>query len=177
MWPLLCENWVTNAHLIGHSNGGNVALVTLMEHPEVVASAVLQAANAYVSVDLLAREPPLFNPERVAREAPDWRTEMRRLHGPTHGLDYWRTLLKLTLHATITEPNYTAEQLARVQRPTLAIQGEHDAVNNAGQHAQFIARHIPNAQLWLPLGIGHNVHIEIPDEWLQRVTTFPTAYS
>lgn len=165
------------AHIIGHSNGGNVALVTLMEHPEVVASTVLQAANAYVSTDLLDREPPLFNPERVAREAPDWRAEMMRLHGPTHGPDYWRILLQLTLHATITEPSYTAEQLARVQRPTLAIQGEHDTVNNVGQHAQFIARHIPNAQLWLPPNTGHNVHLEIPDEWLQRVMAFLLACS
>lgn len=160
------------AHIIGHSNGGNVALVTLMEHPEVVASAVLQAANAYVSPDLLEREPPLFDPDRVAHEDPAWRDEMIRLHGPTHGAEYWRTLLKLTLHATITEPSYTAEQLACVQRPVLAIQGERDAVNSVGQHAQFLARHIPHAHLWLPSNVGHNVHLEIPEEWLMRVSAF-----
>ena len=37
------------AHIIGHSNGGNVALVTLMEHPEIVQTCVPQAANAYVT--------------------------------------------------------------------------------------------------------------------------------
>ncbi|HEX5940794.1 MAG TPA: alpha/beta hydrolase, partial [Anaerolineales bacterium] len=35
------------AHIIGHSNGGNVALVTLMEHPEVIQTCIPQAANAY----------------------------------------------------------------------------------------------------------------------------------
>ncbi len=60
------------AHVIGHSNGGNVALVVLMEHPEVVQSAVPQAANAYVSPDLVEKEPAIFDPERVAREAPAW---------------------------------------------------------------------------------------------------------
>jgi len=47
------------AHVIGHSNGGNVALVTLLEHPEVVQTVIPEAANAYVSPDLLEREPPL----------------------------------------------------------------------------------------------------------------------
>ena len=37
------------AHIIGHSNGGNVALVTLMEHPEIVQTCIPQAANAYVT--------------------------------------------------------------------------------------------------------------------------------
>ena len=36
------------AHVIGHSNGGNVALVTLVEHPDVVQTCVVQAANAFV---------------------------------------------------------------------------------------------------------------------------------
>ncbi|HSO93035.1 MAG TPA: alpha/beta fold hydrolase, partial [Candidatus Dormibacteraeota bacterium] len=80
------------AHIIGHSNGGNVALVILLEHPEVVQSCVIQAANAFVSPDLLVREPVVFDPERVAREAPAWREQMIALHGPTHGPEYWREL-------------------------------------------------------------------------------------
>ena len=63
------------AHIVGHSNGGNVALlVTLMEHPDVVQTAILQAANAYVSPDLIEKEPRLFDPERVRGERPPgWR--------------------------------------------------------------------------------------------------------
>jgi pimeloyl-ACP methyl ester carboxylesterase len=58
------------AHIIGHSNGGNVALVTLLEHPEVVQTAVLQAANATISPDLVEEEAAKFDPGRVARESP-----------------------------------------------------------------------------------------------------------
>ena len=50
----------TRAHIIGHSNGGNVALVTLVEYPEIVQTAVLQAANAYVSSDLIEKEPAIL---------------------------------------------------------------------------------------------------------------------
>jgi pimeloyl-ACP methyl ester carboxylesterase len=165
------------AHIIGHSNGGNVALVMLMEFPEAVLTCIPQAANAYVSQDLIDREPPLFEPDRVARESPQWMEEMIALHGPTHGPNYWRTLLRLTLHETITQPNYTAADLARVQHPTLVIQGEKDGVNAPAQHAQFIAQHIPGAELWLPLGIGHNVHIEIPHQWIERVRDFLVRHS
>ncbi len=160
------------AHVIGHSNGGNVALVTLLEHPDVVQTCIPQAANAYVTQYLIDREPAIFDPERVAREAPEWMKQMIALHGPTHGPDYWRDLLRLTLRAIITEPNYTPADLAAVQRPVFVIQGANDTVNAPDRHAQFIAQHIPDAELWIPRNIAHNVHLEVPLEWLARVLDF-----
>ena len=160
------------AHVIGHSNGGNVALVTLLEHPDVVQTCIPQAANAFVSPDLIEREPKALDPERIEREEPDWLNKMVALHGPTHGADYWRDLIRLTLHAIVTGPNYTPADLAQVDRPVLAIQGEHDQVNAPGRHAQFIAEHIPAAELWIPKNIAHNVHEEAPLDWLGRVFDF-----
>jgi len=160
------------AHVIGHSNGGNVALAVLMEYPEVVQSAVLQAANAYVSPDLVEKEPPLFDPERVRRESPDWMNKMIALHGETHGPDYWQDLLLMTVRELISEPNYTPQELASVRRPTLVVQGENDRVNAPFRHAQFIARHVPDAELWIPAEIGHSVHEEILFTWVERILGF-----
>ena len=160
------------AHVIGHSNGGNVALVTLLEHPDVVQTCIPQAANAYVSQYLIDREPAIFDPERVAREAPDWMNQMIALHGPTHGAGYWRDLLRLTLHEIITEPNYTPDDLAQVQRPVFVIQGANDEVNAPDRHAQLIAEHVPAAELWIPSDVAHSVHHEVPLEWLKRVLDF-----
>jgi pimeloyl-ACP methyl ester carboxylesterase len=160
------------AHVIGHSNGGNVALVTLMEHAESVQSAILQAANAYVSPDLVEKEPAVFDPMRVAREAPGWMEEMVRLHGPTHGDNYWQQLLALTVDEIIREPNYGPEDLKKVNRPVLVIQGEDDRVNAPARHAQYIAQNIPFAQHWLPQNTGHNVHEEKRFEWIERVFAF-----
>ncbi len=135
------------AHIIGHSNGGNVALVTLMEHPEIVRACIPQAANAYVTRYLIEREPKVFDPDRVAREAPDWMNEMIKLHCEVSGVDYWRELLSLTMKEIISEPNYSPTELARVDRPTLIIMGAEDSVNAPDEHAQYIANSIPNAEL------------------------------
>jgi pimeloyl-ACP methyl ester carboxylesterase len=163
------------AHVIGHSNGGNVALVTLMEHSEVVASCIPQAANAYVSADLVERIPKKLDPERVRVEDPSLMMEMIALHSARHGNEYWATLLRRTAAEIISEPNYTAADLARVQRPTLVIEGELDATNAPAAHGRFMAQHIPGSQLWIPVGVGHNVHTEIAAEWCERVLAFLRA--
>jgi pimeloyl-ACP methyl ester carboxylesterase len=168
----VCELGIPRVHVIGHSNGGNVALVTMMEHPEIVETCILQAANAYVTQFLIDREPAMFDPERVARENPEWMQEMIRLHGGVHGEDYWRDLLQMTLKEIITEPNYTEADLARANKPTLVIMGAEDPVNAPDRHAQFIAKHIPHAELWVPDRVGHNVHKERHGEWITMVLDF-----
>lgn len=160
------------AHVIGHSNGGNVALVTVMEHPDVVQTCIPQAANAYVTQYLIDREPDIFDPERVAREAPEWMEEMIRLHSEVNGKEYWKDLLQLTLKAIISEPNYTPQDLAKVTRPVLSIMGADDKVNAPDRHAQYIAANIPNAEVWVPEETGHNVHHDRREEWLAKVLDF-----
>src|SRR5215208_1869656 len=159
-------------HIIGHSNGGNVALVTLMEHPDIVQTCIPQAANAYVTRFLIEREPKVFDPERVARESPKWRDEMIALHSEVNGKDYWREMLWLTMKEIISEPNYSPTELARVQKPTFVIMGADDTVNAPDGHAQYIANNIPNAELWIPEKTGHNVHLERREKWLAKVLDF-----
>jgi len=160
------------AHIIGHSNGGNVALVTAVEHPEVTQTCIPQAANAYVTRYLVEREPKVFDPERVEREQPEWRDEMIALHSEVNGTEYWKDLLWLTMKEIISEPNYSPADLARVEIPMLVIMGAKDTVNAPDEHAQYIANHVPNAELWIPEGTGHNVHHERKEEWLARVLEF-----
>jgi len=159
-------------HIVGHSNGGNVALVTVVEHPEITETAIPQAANAYVTDYLRQREPVVLDPDYFAEHNPEDVAEMIAVHGELHGKDYWRKLLAMTLQEIIREPNYSPADLARVERPVFSIMGANDRVNAPDRHAQYIAENIPGAELWIPDGIGHSVHHEIPDEWLQRVIDF-----
>ena len=160
------------AHIIGHSNGGNVALESAVEHPEVTQTCISQAANAYVSRYLIEREPILFDPDRVAREAPAWRDEMICLHEKVNGHGYWKDLLWLTMKEIISEPNYSPADLGQVDLPVLVIMGADDTVNATDEHAQYIAKHVPNAQLWIPEETGHNVHQEREDECVAKVLEF-----
>ena len=160
------------AHIIGHSNGGNVALVTLMEHPEIVQTCIPQAANGYVTRYLIEREPIYFSAERIEREKPEWMNEMIALHGETNGRDYWRELVWLTMRETISEPNYSPTELSRVQRPVLVIMGAEDTANAPDEHAQYIANYIPDAEFWIPEDTGHNVHLERGEEWVEKVLDF-----
>lgn len=165
------------AGVIGHSNGGNVALYMVRYHPHVVRTAVLLAANACIDDYLRARVPVGMNPGRVEREDPDWMREMIALHDGVHGDGYWRDLLRATIDETITNPDWTAADLADVRVPCLCVQGENDRVNAPGRHAQVLAEWLPGAQLWIPPGIGHSVHYELPDEFEARVTSFFDRHS
>ena len=160
------------AHIIGDSYGGNVALVTLMEHPEIVQTCIPQAANAYVTRYLIEREPNVFDPDRVTREAPQWRDEMIQLHSEVNGKDYWRELLWLTMREIISEPNYSPAELSRVEKPALVIMGADDTVNAPDEHAQYIANNIPNAELWIPEKTVHYVHLERREECIAKVLDF-----
>ncbi len=159
-------------HIIGHSNGGNVALITLVEHPDAVQTAIPQAANAYVTDYLREREPVVLDPDYYLLHHPEQVAEMIALHGAVHGQDYWRKMLKDMIVEILSGPNYTPADLARVTRPTLAIMGAEDKVNAPDKHAQYIAENIPGAELWVPEGIGHNVNLEIPDQWIEKVLDF-----
>ena len=160
------------AHIIGHSNGGNIALVTLMEHPEVTQTCIPQAANAYITRYLVEREPVYFDAGRIERDDPDWMNEMIALHEETNGKGYWRDLVWMTMVETMSEPNYTPAELRRVERPVLVIMGANDGSNARDGHAQYIADNIPNAEVWIPENTGHNVHKERGGEWLAKVLEF-----
>jgi len=160
------------AHIIGHSNGGNVALMVAVEHPEVIQTCIPQAANAYVTRYLVEREPKVFDPDRVAREAPEWRAEMIKLHSEVNGKEYWRDLLWMTMKEIISEPHYSPADLARVNVPMLVVMGAEDTVNASDEHAQYIAQNVPNSELWIPEKTGHNVHKEREQEWLEMVLDF-----
>jgi gamma-D-glutamyl-L-lysine dipeptidyl-peptidase len=160
------------AHLIGHSNGGNIAVVMLMEHADLIQTCIPQAGNAWLTEKLIERELLVFTPDYIAEHYPEWMREAIALHEPFHGEGYARKLIDLTREEIIREPNYTPAAMAHVNLAVLFIQGERDGVNAHSRFAQGMARAVPYAELWVPKAIGHNVHDDILQEWLAKVTDF-----
>jgi pimeloyl-ACP methyl ester carboxylesterase len=54
----------------------------------------------------------------------------------------------------------------------LVIMGAEDAVNAPDEQAQYIANHVPNAELWIPEKTGHTVQNEREQEWIEKVLDF-----
>ena len=160
------------AHVIGHSNGGNIAIVMMMEHPDAIQTCIPQAGNAWLTETLLERERLVFTPDYIAAHYPEWMKEAVALHEPHHGEGYARLLIDLTREELLREPNYTPEQMAQVNLPVLFIQGENDAVNARSRFAQHMARAVPFAELWIPKNVAHNVHDEVANDWMDTARDF-----
>ena len=160
------------AFVIGHSNGGNVALYFAVEQPQHTRAAVLLAANAYIDDHVRTCVPIGMNADRVYRENFAWASEMIALHDVHQGHGHWRKLLDATVQETITNPDWTKDDLREVRVPCLCVQGENDGVNAPGRHAQVLHEWLPRSKLWMPTGVGHSVHHALPDEFESRVTAF-----
>ncbi len=151
------------AHVMGHSNGGTVALYLARYHAASLRRVVALAANAYLDARIIEGVPPKMAPERIERERPEWRDEMVEFHDRWHGDGYWRELVQATIDETISNPQWSAAELVGVQTDVLAVQGSEDGVNVPGRHAQTIGEWFPNGSAWIVKGAGHSVHWERPE--------------
>lgn len=159
---------IAPAFVVGHSNGGNIALVLTIEHPELVKKAVIMAGNAYVSADL-----EHYADEKWSKRiSPTWGKQLAERHDPLRYAGYWRKLMDRTGYEIARAPNYGRKDLKKVKTPILVIQGSDDTVNAPSHHAEFMAENLGNAKLWVAPNTGHSVHEEHPDEWVERVTKF-----
>jgi pimeloyl-ACP methyl ester carboxylesterase len=164
------------ADVVGHSNGGTVALYLARFHQQQVRRVVSLAGNAYLDARIIEGVPPKMAPDRIERERPEWRDDMVALHDRWHGDGYWRELVQATIDETITNPQWSADELSGVQTPVLAIQGSQDGVNTPGRHAEVIGEWFSNGQSWVVPGAGHSVHWhdEQPDAFFAQVSAFLT---
>lgn len=151
--------------LIGHSDGGTIALMLAAEHPALIEKLVVIAAHIYI-------EPKMEGGlEGIARsiEDPSFLKALRRYHGDkaeamARGwVDHWRRLGYEGLDIQ--------EILPRINCPTLVIQGEQDEHATA-QHALDIAEAVPDSRVWLIPGVGHMPPQEVPKNFNQMVLDF-----
>lgn len=151
--------------LVGHSDGGSIALLMAAEHPERIERLVSIAAHIYFepvtgggvqSIAKAAAQSPLR--EALAREHGE-KAPALVAAWTARWLDPRMRSLSLT------------DELRRVVCPTLVVQGELDE-HATRQHAIDIARGITGAELWLVDGAHHMLPQERPDEFNRRVLAF-----
>jgi len=181
---------VPRAHWVGYSMGGRVALGAAVLAPERVERLVLESAS-----------PGLAGPdERRARRADDealaqrleregikpfmesWVAlplfaSQRRLPDAVREAELGRRLgnrpeaLAACLRGlgTGAQPSLW-ERLGEVRSPVLLLTGEEDV--KFTELAGRMAGSLPDARQILLPAVGHAVHLEAPDTWLEAVTSF-----
>lgn len=127
-------------HVVGFSDGANVAMSLAARHPRLVRSLVLNAGNITRS-GLTARL-------RVALWFAD---RLLRMRHPVPVVHRERELIRLMLD----QPGITTHDLAGIAVPTLVLAGSRDLVRRT--HTRLIARSIPRAQLRIVRGGTHFV--------------------
>jgi pimeloyl-ACP methyl ester carboxylesterase len=70
-----------------------------------------------------------------------------------------------------TEPNCAAQELAAIGVPVAIVQAEHDEFIKA-EHAEYLARTIPDAELVLLPGVSHFAPLQRPAQFNHEMTQF-----
>lgn len=70
-----------------------------------------------------------------------------------------------------SEPNYTAEQFQGIRVPVAIALGEKDEFIRS-EHADYLARNIPDAELILMAGVSHFAPLQRPELFNREVLGF-----
>ncbi len=146
---------IRRAHLLGFSDGGNIALVFALAHPERVGKLILDGANLDASGVKRSVQLPIEIGYRIARLSARRSPEARR-HAELLGL-------------MVNDPNVHPDELARIQSPTLVIAGDRDMIRPS--HTRLIADRIPGARLAILPG-DHFLANKAPGPFNETVLRF-----
>ena len=147
------ELGLASAHLLGFSDGANVALLFALANPQRVRSLVLDGANLFPE--------GLESAVRV-EDAESYRQALAA--GDTHQLELLRLMMD--------EPRIDPAELAALRMPTLVTAGTYDMIQES--HTRLIAASIPGARLRILEGTHFHAH-EDPDPFNQVVGEFYRA--
>lgn len=146
------------AYVIGWSDGGINALLMAVRHPDQVIKLASTGANLW--------------PDSTALKPEFWKSEQetylsgkdKKFKTPKEKND-WKVFL-----LDWQQPDISLNTLQQIKCPALIIAGDHDLINTA--HTVLIAKHIPEAQLWIVPKSGHATLIEHKDEFNHKVDEF-----
>jgi pimeloyl-ACP methyl ester carboxylesterase len=70
-----------------------------------------------------------------------------------------------------TQPNYSAHDLAKIGVRVTIVQSEHDEFIKR-EHAEYLARSIPNAELVVLSGVSHFAPLQRPEQFNAAMLAF-----
>lgn len=149
------QRGIAKAHILGFSDGGNIAMVFALAHPERVEKLILNGANLDASGVKRKIQIPIEIGYRIARLFAK-KSPKARLNAEMLGL-------------MVNDPNVKPYELSQIQSPTLVIAGNNDMIKDS--HTRLIAKSIPNAELAIIPGT-HFIANKNPDAFNETVLRF-----
>ena len=155
---LLCfmdDHRIEKAHLLGFSDGGNIAMVFAIRYPDRVNRLILNGANINPGGVRRSVQIPIEIGYRIAKLF-SGRSDSARLNAEMLGL-------------MVNDPDVSPEELEMIRAKTLVIAGTKDVIRKS--HTRLIAEHIPDSQLVLIEG-SHFIANKKPEEFNRAVLDF-----
>ena len=159
---LLAEAGIERPVLVGHSDGGSIALIHASQHP--VSGLVLLAPHVFVEELSVAS----IEEARQTFETTDLRERMGRHHRDAERT--FRLWNDIWLAPEFRDWNIE-DVLPRITVPILLIQGEHDQYGTLAQ-IEAIERAVAGPVTRAVLDSRHAPHLEAPDETLAAAVAF-----
>ena len=152
------------AHLIGWSDGACTALVLAAQTPVRAAGVFFFACNMDPSgVKQITELGPVVN-RCLSRHKKDY----ARLSATPERFDDFAAALNLMQR---TQPDYSAHDLAQISVPVVIVHSGHDEFIKR-EHAEYLARSIPNAQFILLNGVSHFAPLQRPEQFNSAMLAF-----
>jgi pimeloyl-ACP methyl ester carboxylesterase len=157
---------VSSAILVGHSDGGSIALIAGALYPENIRAIITEGAHVFV-------EEQTLDGIRAARETlrtTDLREKLVRYHGDktdavtSAWIDTW-------LRPDFRDWNIES-YLPRIECPTLAIQGSDDEYGTVRQVKAIVGGIREHGESLMSAGVGHTPHREAPNTVLEAAVQF-----
>lgn len=153
------------SHVIGHSDGGVVALLVARRRPDLLERVVVIGANFHH--DGLLSTPP-FDLEGPEFDA--WAADYGAVS--PDGIGHARVVVEKALELFATEPTLEVADLAQISVPVLVMAGDDDVARLEHTCAMYEA--IPDAQLAILPASTHAVLKELPNLSSRLIRRFLT---
>ena len=149
------EHGIEKAHILGFSDGGNIAMIFAMKYPERVNRLILNGANLDAKGIKRSVQIPIeigyWFAKLFTNKSPE-----AKLHAETLGL-------------MVNDPDVKPMELSRIQAKTLVIAGTRDMVKE--DHTRLLASCIPDVQLVILDG-NHFIANKCPEAFNRAVLAF-----
>lgn len=127
---------ITNAVILGFSDGANIAMKFAMRYPDMVKALILNGGNLNAKGVKRTTQIPIEIGYRIAKAFAD-KSPKARKNAEMLGL-------------MVNDPNIEPGELPQITAPTLVICGTNDMIK--ASHTKVIAESIPNARLTIIKG-------------------------